>query len=351
MSALAAGRRVDYLVMGGGYGGLNALAGLKRARPSASVLCVDPRLQPGGSWGDYYPFVKLHAPHPQFGVSGHPWGIADPHTLATRAQVLEHFGSFVSSNLPPSFEFRAGHEVVGFERAHSGGVVARVRRAAGGDGPVEEVRVEAKHLINASGFNYKGHVSAATDQHSDGSTADLEISPAELLAALAEARGSRTYLIIGGGKTGIDTAVWLGEHKPVDASVVMVTGRSKAFFNRDQCLGRKEENHFFNMLTFGERVTEMSSNWNGRNGADLIEHYTKPPRRWLLALGEAPARHTVLGVLGENEKAAAEATCTRIVTNDHLKGVERTPTGSRVLLASGEGFDVRGELVWPTLYP
>jgi hypothetical protein len=30
-------------------------------------------------------------------------------------------------------------------------------------------------------------------------------------------------------------------------------------------------------------------------------------------------RHTVLGMLGEDEKAAAEATCARIVTNDHLK--------------------------------
>ena len=36
----------DYVVVGGGFAGLNAVAGLQKFRPGASILCVDKRPGP-----------------------------------------------------------------------------------------------------------------------------------------------------------------------------------------------------------------------------------------------------------------------------------------------------------------
>ena len=87
----------DYVVVGGGFAGLNAVSGLQKFRPAASILCIDKHDAAGGSWNDYYSFCKLHAPHPTFGIAGHGWpGLASPNLLATRDEVLRHFRSFAA---------------------------------------------------------------------------------------------------------------------------------------------------------------------------------------------------------------------------------------------------------------
>ena len=131
-------RAVDYLIVGGGFSGLNALSALKQNCPRANVLCIDRHLQPGGSWNDYYGFVTLHAPHPTFGVSGHPWHLSDPNVLAPRGiqpchflgcfvqesdlnirvmpldDVVRHFSSFIDT-LPTDFRFQGSTSFIAAE--------------------------------------------------------------------------------------------------------------------------------------------------------------------------------------------------------------------------------------------
>ncbi|KAH8066889.1 pyridine nucleotide-disulfide oxidoreductase [Aureococcus anophagefferens] len=86
----------DYVVVGGGFAGLNAVSGLQKFRPAASILCIDKHDAAGGSWNDYYSFCKLHAPHPTFGIAGHGWpGLASPNLLATLDERRERRGSGV----------------------------------------------------------------------------------------------------------------------------------------------------------------------------------------------------------------------------------------------------------------
>jgi FlaA1/EpsC-like NDP-sugar epimerase len=40
---------VDFLVVGGGYAGLNVVAAIRRARPDATVLCIDKHEVAGGT--------------------------------------------------------------------------------------------------------------------------------------------------------------------------------------------------------------------------------------------------------------------------------------------------------------
>ena len=188
-------RPLDYLVIGGGYAGCNALAALQdSAAPGSTVLCasISP---PGGSWHDYYDYATLHAPHPQFGVSGQLWDIQDPNTLATRQQVIQHFNQYVDT-LPDRCDFAAGVEFVRSENdcctdgtdlieRLGKGVRATLRDVASG----EETDLLAKHIIDARGYFFKGHRHRESDLHFQGAGLS-EIQVTEVSAKLGEVKGS-----------------------------------------------------------------------------------------------------------------------------------------------------------------
>jgi len=187
-------RSLDYLVIGGGYAGCNALSALQRSvAPGSSVLCAS-LSPPGGSWYDYYDYAKLHAPHPQFGVSGQPWDISDPNVLASKDQVIDHFNQYVSS-LPTNFEFASGVEFVKSEYdcrddislvdKHGSGVRATLRDVATG----EESTVSAKYVIDARGYHFTGHRSREEDLNFTSSDVP-ETQVSEVTAKMAEVDGA-----------------------------------------------------------------------------------------------------------------------------------------------------------------
>ena len=139
----------DYVVVGGGFACLNAVSGLQKFRPAASILCIDKHDAAGGSWNDYYSFCKLHAPHPTFGIAGHGWpGLASPNLLATRDEVLHHFRSFADG--APNLEFLGGASYEGCARAPDGALVATL-----GDGSSVAAR---EQIIRATGYDYERHM-------------------------------------------------------------------------------------------------------------------------------------------------------------------------------------------------
>ena len=213
----------DYVVVGGGFAGLNAVSGLQKFRPAASILCIDKHDAAGGSWNDYYSFCKLHAPHPTFGIAGHGWpGLASPNLLATRDEVLRHFRSFAAD--APNLEFLGGATYEGCARGPDGALVATL-----GDGSSVAAR---EQIIRATGYDYERHMPRDLDGVSDGSAEEVEC--AALPDAVA-ARGEETlYVVVGGGKTGADAVCFLGEHRRRGDDVLLVTGSSKGFFVRDE---------------------------------------------------------------------------------------------------------------------
>src|SRR6476661_2971320 len=63
----------DYLVIGAGASGM-AFVDALIAESDAHVVLVDRRHRPGGHWLDAYPFVRLHQPSANYGVSSRPLG-------------------------------------------------------------------------------------------------------------------------------------------------------------------------------------------------------------------------------------------------------------------------------------
>jgi hypothetical protein len=109
----------DYLVIGGGATGMafcdSLLHGLSSAntstttRSAVKVVLVDQHPQPGGQWNDSYSFVQLHQPSDMYGVESERLepSIDDGEEKhrATRQEILEYYQRVVTK-LQRDFDFR-----------------------------------------------------------------------------------------------------------------------------------------------------------------------------------------------------------------------------------------------------
>lgn len=76
------------------------------------------------------------------------------------------------------------------------------------------------------------------------------------------------YVVIGGGKTGLDTVLYINRHmrQGVD-EVMLVTGRSKLFLRRDTVFPPFEnmQRGEFSPFTLGEVKLDLTLGWDGTN--------------------------------------------------------------------------------------
>src|SRR5262245_46414879 len=64
----------DYLVVGAGASGMAFVDSLLSHNDNIDVTIVDRRHRPGGHWLDSYPFVRLHQPSANYGVTSRTLG-------------------------------------------------------------------------------------------------------------------------------------------------------------------------------------------------------------------------------------------------------------------------------------
>lgn len=100
----------DYMLIGSGAAGLAFLDTLLKEQPDAKVILVDKKARPGGHWVDDYDFVKLHQPSIVYGVASKqlegnwlkllltrftlPWV-----HRAGKQEILDYFGEVVDSQV------------------------------------------------------------------------------------------------------------------------------------------------------------------------------------------------------------------------------------------------------------
>jgi predicted metal-dependent enzyme (double-stranded beta helix superfamily) len=199
----------DYLVIGAGAVGL-AFADTLLAESDATMLIVDRHGLPGGHWNDAYPFVALHQPSAFYGVPSLPLGSgridhSGPNAglmeLASGAEVLAHFQHAMQRQLLPSgrVSYRPMSEV------RSAGGVHQVTSLLSGE--TVEVHVR-RRVVDATYFG-SSVPSTHTPAFAVEGTARL-LTPNQL-PHLWRLPGDppRHFVILGGGKTAMDTVVWL----------------------------------------------------------------------------------------------------------------------------------------------
>ncbi|MET0543476.1 MAG: FAD/NAD(P)-binding protein [Variovorax sp.] len=196
----------DYLIVGTGAVAM-AFADTLVDHTDAQVVMVDRHHRPGGHWNDAYPFVRLHQPSAYYGVNSRELGSGGKdlvglnqglHELASGTEVLEYFEQVMNQRLLPSGRVRyfpmcdyaeGADGTHGWTSKMNGRHQPVVVRRKVVDGTLTRTRVPSTHAPS-----YRV-------------AAGVRCMPPNALPALRETPAR--YTVVGGGKTAIDTCLWL----------------------------------------------------------------------------------------------------------------------------------------------
>ena len=192
----------DYLIIGAGASGL-AFADEMLTRSEAHMTIVDKRHAPGGHWNDAYSFVRLHQPSAFYGVESKELGDGRIDrsgvnegflSLASGPTVTDYFHSIMRDRLEPSGRviYRPMSAVTD---------AGRIRSLLSGE---EEDIIVRKKIVDAG---YQTNAIPRTHTRKFDTAEGAVCAPPNDLPHLAAAY--RKFCVLGAGKTGIDTIIWL----------------------------------------------------------------------------------------------------------------------------------------------
>lgn len=193
----------------------------------ATFVLVDKHHMPGGHWNDAYPFVRLHQPSAFYGVASTQLGSdridevgsnKGYYELASGAEVSAYFDSVMRERFLPSgrVQYFPMCEVTGDGRFRS--LVSD-----------SEYEVDvARKTVDGTFFNTTVP-STHTRKYAVDDDVDC-VTPNELPRRAAE---FRRFTVVGGGKTGMDTLVWLLEAGVEPDAISWICPRDSWLINRD----------------------------------------------------------------------------------------------------------------------
>lgn len=198
----------DYVVVGAGAMGM-AFADTIITETDATVIIVDRNDQPGGHWLSAYPYVRLHQPSAYYGVNSRTLGTDSIDAsgwnegffeLAGGSEVVSYYDTVMRQHLLPSGRVRylPMSEFAGTDGDRTG-----VVRTLGG----EDVRVTAtRRIVDATYLSViVPSMRPPAYAVADGVTC---IPP----NGLPKQSAYDQYVVVGAGKTSMDTCLWLLRH-------------------------------------------------------------------------------------------------------------------------------------------
>ena len=225
----------DYLIVGAGAVGLAFADTLIDEDPDCHVTFVDRHAKPGGHWNDAYSFVALHQPSATYGVNslefqtehidehGLNKGL---HALASGTEVLAYFEKVMNLRLLPTGRVDY-HRLCEFTGRDDDGI-ARFEPILGG----EEKTVNVRRKVVDATFYQTSVPSTHTPNFEIASDAQV-VPPGELPQLWKRAHAlPEHYVILGAGKTAMDTGVWLIEAGVDPRSISWVRPRESWLWNR-----------------------------------------------------------------------------------------------------------------------
>lgn len=250
----------DYLIAGTGAVGM-AFADVLLTETDAHITMVDLHDKPGGHWNDAYPFVTLHQPSSFYGVSSRELsrGQIDTiglnkglHDLASGAEVGAYFDSVMREQFLPSgrVSYFPNSEYLGD---------GAFRSIVSGKHHQVEVRrktVDATYLKTSVPSTHKPNFSIAPD---------ARLVPVNALAKLRETPAG--YVVIGGGKTGIDACLWLLQNDVDPDQIQWIMPRDAWLIDR----ANTQPSMAFFSSTMGAQANQMEAIAHATSLEDLFD--------------------------------------------------------------------------------
>lgn len=309
----------DYLIVGAGAVAM-AFADTLLSDSDASLIIVDRRHKPGGHWNDSYPFVRLHGPSINYGVNSQALGTGRVdrtglnkglHELASGHEICAYFDQVMRHRFLPSgrVTYLPLHDYAGDGVASSLVTGARVSLAARRkivDVTLADTRVPATH------------------------PPPFRVAPAVRLVApngLVDLKGPCAgFVVIGAGKTAIDTVVWLLEQGTDPRDIRWIRPRDQWLYNRK---GLQISYDFF-VGTCGSMASEMEAARDARSIGDL---FTRLEGAGVLRRIDPQVEPTMYrcAIVSEAELAQLRRV-TDVVRLGHVRAIEP----DRIVLDGGE---------------
>ncbi|WP_310474814.1 hypothetical protein [Sandarakinorhabdus sp.] len=254
----------DYLVIGAGAMGLAFVDTLLTELPEATITIVDRHAKPGGHWNDAYPFVTLHQPSAFYGVASLPLGSGriDSHglnaglyELASGPEVSAYYDQVMNRVLLPTARVRYFPMS---EYADDGRIVSLV------SGVETQVRIARKTVDST----YLGTNVPATHTRKFSVADGVRIVPPNDLPHLWRnpAAMPRHFTVLGAGKTGMDTIIWLLNAGATPDMISWVAPRASWFFNRKSV----QPGQAFFDEAIGGQLRLMQAQGQASDAADLF---------------------------------------------------------------------------------
>lgn len=225
----------DYLIIGAGAVGLAFADTLLDEDPDCHITIVDMHAKPGGHWNDAYGFVALHQPSAFYGVNSMHFGddVPDDHgpnkglfPLASGTEVSAYFAQLMNRRFLPSG--RVSYHPLCEYMGTGDDRVGTFRSILSG----KETSITVRRKTVDATF-YKTSVPAThTPQYTiaDGTPFAIPGALPDLWKRAGDLPGH--YVIVGAGKTAMDTGVWLLQAGVDPANISWVCPRDSWLINR-----------------------------------------------------------------------------------------------------------------------
>lgn len=214
----------DYLVVGAGLSGLCFVDELV-THTSAQIVIVDRRDSPGGHWTETYPFVRLHQPASQYGVNSRELsnGREDVSTLnkglsdlASGPEIQAYCLALMRDRFLPSgrVTFLPSTEYLpdGTLRREPSGKILTC--------DIKKKLVDAGYYTNVIPSNHKRSFTSE----------NVTCVPPNSLPKLA--KDFSNFTVLGAGKTGMDSCLWLLEEGVDPAHIRWILPADYWYYNR-----------------------------------------------------------------------------------------------------------------------
>ena len=309
----------DYLIMGAGAAAM-AFADELLTNSDARILMVDRRDKPGGHWNDAYPFVRLHQPSAFYGVNSRELGSRTKdavgfnkglYNLASGAEVLGYFDQVMQQRMLPS---------------------GRVRYF-----PMSNVTADDQFQSLLTGEHYRVTVRKAVVDSAYW-TFDIPSSrpprysvapgvrcvPPNVISQAAKQEDD--FVVVGPGKTGIDSCLWLLERGIDPERIRWVMPNDAWFINRANI---QPGDDFF-LTTFKSLARQLEAVSAADDVADLFDRLEASGELLRLDPGIRPTIYRC-ATITEDELAQL-----RRIKNVVRLGYVRAVESTRILLDRGE---------------
>lgn len=252
--------QTDYLVIGSGAMGM-AFVDTLLSETDANIIMVDMHHMPGGHWNNAYPFVTLHQPSNFYGVSskelsnGHKDEVGlnkGLNELATGAEVSAYFDGVMKHRFLPSgrVQYFPMCKYIGDNQFKS------LTNDQTFEVQVNKKTVDATYLKTSVPSTHTPNFSI--DEH-------VNFVPLNDLPKIHAAH--EKYVVIGGGKTGIDACIWLLENQVDPDNIIWVVSRDAWLMDRKNTQPTEE----FFLDTIGAQALQTEAMAAATSIPDLFE--------------------------------------------------------------------------------